>query len=100
MEVREGVSEGGREGQKEGGREGGMEERWRGAGSERKEGERPSLQAPYTPPPPPHSREYALVGCIDGTSFVDVTEPMSPQVLGFLRTHTFSSLWRDIKVTL
>ena len=43
-------------------------------------------------------REYAIVGCEDGTSFVDVTEPTDPQVLGFLPTHTFNSLWRDIKV--
>lgn len=43
-------------------------------------------------------REYALVGCVDGTSFVDVTDPMSPAVLGFLPTHSSSSLWRDIKV--
>ncbi len=43
-------------------------------------------------------REYAIVGCVDGTSFVDVTKPSEPQVLGFLRTHTSSSLWRDIKV--
>lgn len=47
---------------------------------------------------PTTDREYALVGCADGTSFVDVTDPMSPAVLGFLRTHTSSSLWRDIKV--
>jgi choice-of-anchor B domain-containing protein len=47
---------------------------------------------------PETDREYALVGCADGTSFVDVTDPMSPQVLGFLRTHTTSSIWRDIKV--
>lgn len=47
---------------------------------------------------PETNREYAIVGCADGTSFVDVTEPTSPQVLGFLPTHTYSSLWRDIKV--
>lgn len=47
---------------------------------------------------PETKREYAIVGCADGTSFVDVTEPSKPQVLGFLPTHTSSSLWRDIKV--
>ena len=35
---------------------------------------------------------------MDGTSFVDVTDPIEPRVLGFLPTRTVSSLWRDIKV--
>jgi len=43
-------------------------------------------------------KEYALVGTYDGTSFVDVTDPTNPAVLGFLRTHTVGSNWRDIKV--
>jgi len=30
--------------------------------------------------------------------FVDVTDPANPSVLGFLRTHTVGSSWRDIKV--
>ena len=47
---------------------------------------------------PETKREYAIVGCYDGTSFVDVTEPTDPQVLGFLPTQTSSSSWRDIKV--
>lgn len=47
---------------------------------------------------PDTGREYAIVGCVDGTSFVDVTEPIKPQVIGFLPTHTSSSSWRDIKV--
>ena len=47
---------------------------------------------------PVTNREYAIVGCYDGTSFVDVTVPNEPQVLGFLPTHTFGSNWRDIKV--
>lgn len=47
---------------------------------------------------PETDREYAIVGCEDGTSFVDVTEPCDPKVLGFLPTYTNSSLWRDIKV--
>ena len=46
------------------------------------------------------SSEYALIGCVDGTSFVDVTDPYKPSVLGFLRTHTANSLWRDIKVRI
>lgn len=47
---------------------------------------------------PDTGQEYALVGCEDGTSFVDVTVPKSPEVRGFLPTHTSSSLWRDLKV--
>ena len=47
---------------------------------------------------PATDREYAMIGCMDGTSFVDVTDPVTPQVLGFLRTHTSSSMWRDLKV--
>ena len=47
---------------------------------------------------PDTHKEYALVGCADGTSFVDVTEPTTPVVVGFLPTHTSSSLWRDLKV--
>ena len=47
---------------------------------------------------PETKREYAIIGCGDGTSFVDVTQPTEPQVLGFLSTHTYTSQWRDIKV--
>ncbi len=45
-------------------------------------------------------REYALVGRVDGTSFVDVTDPYNPRYLGDLpRTKgTPASVWRDIKV--
>ena len=43
-------------------------------------------------------REYAIVGCTDGTSFVDVTNPTAPQVLGFLETEGEASTWRDMKV--
>ena len=42
--------------------------------------------------------EYALVGLVGGTAFVDVTEPEAPVYLGTLPTHTQSSTWRDIKV--
>ena len=49
---------------------------------------------------PETNKEYAIVCVVDGTSFVDVTDPTDPIVLGFLPTHTFSSLWRDVKVTI
>jgi len=45
-------------------------------------------------------REYALVGRNDGTSFVDVTDPVNPVVVGDLpKTPNTppSQLWRDIK---
>ena len=47
---------------------------------------------------PETRKEYAIVGCYDGTSFVDVTDATDPKMLGFLKTHTSSSSWRDIKV--
>jgi choice-of-anchor B domain-containing protein len=45
-------------------------------------------------------REYALVGRMDGTAFVDVTDAANPQYLGDLPLHQGATpnLWRDIKV--
>ena len=45
-------------------------------------------------------REYALVGRIDATAFVDITDPVNPRYLGELpRTPgTPASAWREIKV--
>ena len=48
---------------------------------------------------PETGQEYAIAGCSDGSSFVDITDPTKPQVIGFLPTHTSSSSWRDMKVT-
>ena len=49
---------------------------------------------------PETGREYGLVGRMDGTAFVDVTDPHNPRYLGNLaRTEgSRSSTWRDIKV--
>lgn len=49
---------------------------------------------------PETGRRYALVARRDGASFVDVTEPTSPRVVGDLpRTQgSRPSVWRDIKV--
>lgn len=44
------------------------------------------------------SNEYVLATCEDGTSMVDITDPKSPVVLGFLPTNTFTSWWFDVKV--
>jgi choice-of-anchor B domain-containing protein len=49
---------------------------------------------------PETNREYALVGRTDGTTFVDVTDPSNPRVLGDLPMHQGANpnFWRDIKV--
>jgi choice-of-anchor B domain-containing protein len=46
------------------------------------------------------NREFALVGRVDGTSFVEVTDPAKPVYLGDLPLHQGAkpNLWRDIKV--
>ena len=44
-------------------------------------------------------RRFAIVGQVDGTSFVEVTDGVNPRYLGFLRSHNNGSgSWRDIKV--
>jgi choice-of-anchor B domain-containing protein len=50
---------------------------------------------------PETGREYALVGRNDGTSFVDITDPVNPVLVGDLpKTPNTppSQLWRDMKV--
>jgi|GEM_PF-2115966 len=43
--------------------------------------------------------EIAIVGLTDGTSFVDITDPVNPVYLGKLASHNGGSdSWRDIKV--
>ncbi len=46
------------------------------------------------------NRDYAIVGRMDGTSFVDVTDPVNPVVVGNLPKTESSpgSAWRDMKV--
>jgi choice-of-anchor B domain-containing protein len=47
---------------------------------------------------PQTGREYAIVGRVFGTSFVDISDPANPVYLGNLPTHgAFGSSWRDIK---
>ncbi|MDG1779855.1 MAG: choice-of-anchor B family protein [Flavobacteriales bacterium] len=46
----------------------------------------------------PTGREYALFGMANGTSFIEITDPLNPVYIGILETHTTNSLWRDIKV--
>ncbi len=48
---------------------------------------------------PQTGKEYAIVGRVFGTSFVDISNPGAPVYLGELPTHgAFGSSWRDIKV--
>ena len=48
---------------------------------------------------PNTGREYAIIGRVFGTSFVDITDPEAPVFVGELDTHgRFGSPWRDIKV--
>ncbi|WP_437440100.1 choice-of-anchor B family protein [Polaribacter cellanae] len=44
------------------------------------------------------NKEYALVGTNKGVSFIDITNPAKATILGFLKTRTENSSWRDIKV--
>ncbi len=47
---------------------------------------------------PLNQREYAIMGRSNGTSFVDITDPLNPTYLGTLPPHGANSSWRDIKV--
>lgn len=47
---------------------------------------------------PETGKEYALVGRTDGTSFVDVTDPLNPTYLGNLPSSGRANIWRDVKV--
>lgn len=42
-----------------------------------------------------NGNEYAIVGCFDGTSLVDVTDPANPTEIGWFPGT--NSIWRDIK---
>ncbi|MDA0882040.1 MAG: choice-of-anchor B family protein [Bacteroidetes bacterium] len=43
-------------------------------------------------------REFVLLGKLNGTAFIEITDPSNPVYLGDLPTHTLNSIWRDIKV--
>lgn len=47
---------------------------------------------------PESGTEYALMGLDNGTAFVSLADPEDPELIGFLPSHTESSIWRDIKV--
>jgi choice-of-anchor B domain-containing protein len=46
---------------------------------------------------PVSGKEYALIGCSNGTAFMDLSDPTAPIYLGLLPTHTVNSLWRDLE---
>ncbi|HUF40195.1 MAG TPA: choice-of-anchor B family protein [Anaerolineales bacterium] len=47
---------------------------------------------------PLNGKEYAIMGRTNGTSFIDISDPVNPVYLGNLPPHTGNSIWRDIKV--
>lgn len=47
---------------------------------------------------PTNGKEYVLMGLNNGTAFVDISDPISPVIIGKLPTSTEASPWRDIKV--
>lgn len=47
---------------------------------------------------PQTGQEIAIMGMDSKTSFVDVTDPGNPIHLADVKTQTFSSTWRDIKI--
>merc|ERR1740120_210529 len=47
---------------------------------------------------PDTGKEYAIYGVREGVVFVDVSDPVNPQYLVYIRSHTSASTWRDIKV--
>ncbi len=47
---------------------------------------------------PQTGKEYAIFGCTDRTTFIDISTPTVPVLVGSLLTHTTASDWRDMKV--
>jgi hypothetical protein len=46
---------------------------------------------------PQDGKEYAIICLIEGTAFIDVSDPINPIYLGKLPTENSSSTWRDAK---
>ncbi len=47
---------------------------------------------------PQTGKEYAIFGCRDRTTFIDISTPNNPVLIGSLPTNTSASSWRDMKV--
>ncbi|NND02038.1 MAG: choice-of-anchor B family protein, partial [Acidimicrobiia bacterium] len=43
-------------------------------------------------------REFAIMGRTTGVTFVEITNPKNPKIIGTLPSHSFASIWRDLKV--
>lgn len=46
---------------------------------------------------PQDGKEYAIICLIEGTAFIDISDPINPVYLGKLPTENSSSTWRDAK---
>ena len=47
---------------------------------------------------PLDGNEYAIMGLNNGTAFINITDPVNPQLLAVVRSHNnSSSSWRDVK---
>jgi len=44
------------------------------------------------------NRDFAIAGCTNGVSFVEITDPTNPKVLGTLPTQSTAIIWRDMKI--
>jgi len=42
-------------------------------------------------------REYAIVGCGNGTAYVDVTDPANPVLVDFVASNIRNAIWREYK---
>lgn len=47
---------------------------------------------------PESGKEYAIMAVLEGTVFVDVSDPLNPEYLVYIPTQTRASQWHDIKV--
>ena len=47
---------------------------------------------------PQDQKEYAIICLIEGTAFIDISDPINPVYLGQILTENNSSTWRDAKV--
>jgi len=44
-----------------------------------------------------NGREYAIVGCANGTAYIDVTNPASPVFVDFVESNVKDAIWREYK---
>ena len=44
-----------------------------------------------------NGREYAIVGCANGTAYIDITEPKNPVFVDFVPSNIKNAIWREYK---